>query len=102
MKRSITTAIIILAALGLQAQQRPTNQKGSWVIESNIKHPKIQTVKVYNNRGRLVYEEVLSKAINIDKPKTRALMNAICERINRQKQLMANGVLITATFEMKK
>ena len=80
MKSLMTTIAIVLLAAGATFAQKkkdgnyPAN--GTWIVESNIKVKKRQTVKFYDAWQRLIYQETITgKTLNIDRPKVRRKLN---------------------------
>ncbi|MXV17204.1 hypothetical protein [Hufsiella ginkgonis] len=78
-----TIALVAFAsvtAFGQQANKKPI-EKGTWVVESNVKTPKIQTIKIYDESLRLVYQETVNKKLNIKKAGTRARLDAMTAKV---------------------
>ncbi|RFZ83310.1 hypothetical protein DYU05_14340 [Mucilaginibacter terrenus] len=86
MRKFITTAIIILAAIGSKAQTASNPTHGFWVAESNKETPKLQVIKFYNDNSRLIYTAMVTKPVNIKKKSTQQMLNNICEELYRHKE----------------
>jgi len=87
MKKLIITAVLIaVTTICSQAQQTTqTKNVGYWVVEGNIHAPKMNTIRFYNDKGKLIYEETIYTRINIKKKETQQALNLFCNRINEQK-----------------
>lgn len=74
-KMKIIFSAILIAAFSIGAKAQDTKEPfrfSHWVIESNVKTPRISTVKFYNDKLDLIYEESISgKKIKIAKRKVR-------------------------------
>lgn len=79
----VTFNILLLMAIviGTKAQEIKPTQKAdfaNWVIESNVKTPKTSTVKFYNAKQELIYEEVIAgKRLNVRREKVKKKLNEI-------------------------
>lgn len=74
MKKTLVLAGFLLGYWNAVAQAPRT--AGTWVIESNIKTPKIQTIRFYNSDEELIYEEkYTSKKLRIRDKKVRAVLD---------------------------
>jgi hypothetical protein len=84
-------AILILALAAIagfaKAQQVQLPVNGYWVVESNKRTPKENTVKFYNLDNVLVYQETVSgKKVKVNNNHTRQVLNSTL-------QLALNGKL---------
>lgn len=74
-----------LFATAAYAQNLSPAQKvdfASWVIESNVKTPKKSTVKFYNAKQELIYEEVVEgKRLNVRRERTKKKLNEILAQL---------------------
>ena len=81
MKILAFNALLWLFGTAASAQELATTPKvdfANWVIESNVKTPKVSTVKFYNAKQELIYEEVIEgKRLNVRREKTKRILNQI-------------------------
>lgn len=81
MKILALNALLWLFATAASAQELAPTPKidfANWVIESNVKTPKISTVKFYNAKQELIYEEVVEgKRLNVRRTKVKKKLNEI-------------------------
>ncbi|RWU08555.1 hypothetical protein [Pedobacter chitinilyticus] len=81
MKILALNALLWLFATAASAQELAPTPKAdfaNWVIESNVKTPKISTVKFYNAKQELIYQEVVEgKRLNVRKEKVKKKLNEI-------------------------
>lgn len=102
MKKIITTIAIIAALItGSQAQDKITANQGFWVIENNINLPKVQTVKFYDARNRLMYEETVYTKLNIKKKKILVALNQILDKLNERTAYIESRNLVTLSLNLK-
>jgi predicted LPLAT superfamily acyltransferase len=97
----ITLAILIIAAVSSFAQNKPSTT-GSWVIESNVKQPKVQTVKFYNNDNQLLYSETVNKRLNINRKKIRQNLDKVLDSLISKNDYAQNQAILAAIFKLKK
>ncbi len=75
-------ALIIASAAESSAQQQPKSLlPACWVIESTVKNPRVQTVKFYDSRQRLLYQETVNQKLNIRKAIVRARLDDVLARL---------------------
>jgi hypothetical protein len=80
-EKLISLAIAALITTAAFGQKRKANYgnyppNGTWVIESNVKTPKTQTVKFYNAWQQLIYQETIAgKELKFSKPKVQKKLN---------------------------
>jgi len=103
MKKFIITAIIVaVSTVCSQAQQTKHLTHGYWVAESNKHTPKVQTIRFYNDDAKLVYEETVTRPVNIKRKKVQMMLNDICENFYQQKQAIEGNKLVTAAFNLER
>ena len=105
MKKSIFT-ILLIATLGVVAKaQIPTTVPSTfanWVIESNIKTPKKATVKFYNCRQELMYqEEIVGLKLKVNNKKVVKKLNAILNQLVAEGNNAISANLVTAKLNKK-
>ncbi|WP_293297116.1 hypothetical protein [Pedobacter sp. UBA4863] len=81
----LTTLLLMATTIATKAQKvQPTKTAdfANWVIESNIKTPKISVIKFYNAQQELIYqEEIKNKRINVNKIKVQKQLNKILAQL---------------------
>jgi len=81
MKILALNTLLWLFAGATHAQDVAPVQKfdfANWVIESNVKTPKTSTVKFYNAKQELIYQEVIQgKRLNVRREKLKRKLNQI-------------------------
>lgn len=89
----------IVISIGARAQEKKeTANFAHWVIESNVKSPKISVVKFYNDQQELIYQETISgKRMNIKRTKIKkgldqALAQLIDSPVTKNTTLLASRV----------
>lgn len=94
MKRTIfTIAIIAIITIDSFAQTKP-NSIGSWVIESNVKQPKLQIIKFYGDSNHLLYTETIKGRLNINRKKVRQNLDKVLDSLTSRSNYGQNsGVL---------
>lgn len=99
----ISTLLVATLALGTQAQdKKSTAGFPFWVIESNVKTPKNSTIKFYNAKQELIYQETITgKRIKTDKPKIQAGLNSILAQLLQNRESTFSGTIVTATLNKK-
>ncbi|WP_410222331.1 hypothetical protein [Pedobacter sp.] len=99
MKKLILTAItVFLMAAWTKAQYKA--DFANWVIESNVKTPKIQVIKFYNAQQELIYEEeVKGFKVNINREKVRTALNAILDEVLQKDKAIQKENLVMARLK---
>ena len=89
MKKLLITAIITAMATiqGMAQNTKPGSNRGSWVVEYNVKNPKVQTIKFYNDSAKLVYEERMNTKLNISNKRIQKALNEICAKLCEKDEL---------------
>ncbi|MBC7947473.1 MAG: hypothetical protein H7Y42_06310 [Chitinophagaceae bacterium] len=88
--RTLLTAVIVsLIAFACNAQEKSSNvsthpkwvsDKGYWVVESNIKTPKDQIIRFYNNDHVLIYKETVKGVrLNLQKRQVKMKLKKVLE-----------------------
>ncbi|MBE9666696.1 hypothetical protein [Mucilaginibacter boryungensis] len=102
MKKIILTLVILtMAAQSSVAQNKPSTT-GSWVIESNVRQPKTQTVKFYGNNNQLLYSETINKRLNINRKKIRQNLDKVLDSLTGKKDYAQNRAILAAIFKLKR
>lgn len=80
MKKMLSIILLCAGTVAAHAQQQTENlkaNKGFWTVESNVKSPKKQLVKFYNNDSQLLYEEAYEQRIlNYSRKKTCRMLDS--------------------------
>ncbi|MCJ0742775.1 hypothetical protein [Pedobacter montanisoli] len=99
MKKLILTAItIFIMAAWAKAQNKA--DFANWVVESNVKTPKIQSIKFYNAQQELIYEEeVKDFKVKISKKKIRTVLNAILDEVLQKDKAIQKENLVMARLK---
>lgn len=96
MKKIIfTLAFVVAACVSSYAQTQ--NTPACWVIEGS-KNSNLQTIKFYNENQQLVYEEIISTKLNINKKKTQQALNMILANLLNKDGYVANKNIVAASF----
>ena len=81
--------LLSVGTVAAHAQQQTTNleqNKGWWTVESNVKLPKKQFVKFYNNDLQLLYEETYDqKVLNYSRKRTRKMLDSALAEVLKAK-----------------
>lgn len=89
MKKMIWIFLLSAGASAANAQQQTANlnqNKGLWVVESNVKSPKKQLVKFYSDDLQLLYEEVFDqKILNYSRKGTRKMLDSALATVIKAK-----------------
>lgn len=95
MKTTLFAAVALLAASVTFAQEPPPNtESGFWVIESNVKSPKVQMVKFYNKKMELLYQEAIThRRLKIEKAKIRKALDTALHRVLVSNNWVEKGTL---------
>lgn len=99
MKKFILTMVAIFIMATLVKAQNKTDF-ANWVIESNVKTPRVQIIKFYNAQQELIYkEEVRGFKINISKKKIRTALYAILDEVLQKDQTIRQDNLVMARLK---
>ena len=104
--KKTTFTILLMMALGVIAKaQIPTTEPttfANWVIESNIKTPKKATVKFYNCRQQLIYqEEIVGLKLKVKNKKVVEKLNAVLNQLVAEGNNSVSANLVTAKLNKK-
>lgn len=99
----ISTLLVANLALSAPAQDKKTaTDFPFWVIESNVKTPKNSTIKFYNAKQELIYQETVNgKRVKTEKPKIQASLNSILTQLLQNRESTFSGTIVTATLNKK-
>ncbi|WP_461789935.1 hypothetical protein [Pedobacter sp.] len=96
----LTVALAAVAKAQIKGN-KPSNF-ANWVIESNVKTPKNATVKFYNSRQELIYqEEVAGVKLNVKSRNVVEKLNAILTRLVTEGNEAISANLVTAKLHKK-
>ncbi|MBO0935871.1 hypothetical protein J2I47_04860 [Fibrella sp. HMF5335] len=107
--RSAFVALLLVASLAGQAQPRKAkapivSREGSWVIEMPARGRQC-VVRFYTDQSQLIYEERLTRRLNINRAKTKRNLNAVLEKTllawNKTHQFPADRQLVAGQFDRK-
>lgn len=98
--------IITLIAIGLYttngyAQNIPASNPISWVVESTVYQPKINTVKFYDDKSQLIYQETIYGKLDVKKKYVREALNLACEKLYTQRRDVKNINLLSLALSVK-
>ncbi|QEC75823.1 hypothetical protein [Mucilaginibacter ginsenosidivorax] len=100
-KTVLTLAIIWMAATGSIAQTKTSNT-ATWVVESNLNHPGIQTVRFYDSDKHLIYTETIKARINVSNKKVQRKLNSMLDILMTTGKPVNDSNLLAASFKVKK
>lgn len=70
--------------------------KGTWVVESNIRSPRDQVIKFYNSRLELIYQEsVDNKKIRYEREKIRKALDKTLEIALKNSEKTEPGTFVS-------
>lgn len=102
MKKLIITLIAIaIYTTNGYAQSSPPTQPVSWVVESTIYQPKINTVKFYDDKSQLIYQETIYGKLDVRKKYVREALNRACEKLYAQRGDLKNTTLLSLALSVK-
>lgn len=102
MKKTILTfAIICMAAAGSIAQTQP-HSTATWVVESNLNNPGIQTVRFYDNDKHLIYSETIKARIIVSNKKVQQKLNSMLYLLMTTGKPVNDSNMLAASFKVKK
>jgi len=102
MKTIMLTTLILISALCSQAQTKAPEQRGFWVVESNVNKPKVQTIRFYTDDAKLIYEEIINAKLNLKREKTKLALNQLSNKLNENRDNHENKKLIALAFNLKR
>ncbi|MBE9582850.1 hypothetical protein IM792_00175 [Mucilaginibacter sp. JRF] len=94
-KMILVMALTVMAFTQSVAKATTDSLQGYWVIESNVKTPKLNTVKFYNDANHLVYQETVNSKIKLSDKRVQKALNKILVVMVNQKQYTADQELIS-------
>ncbi len=100
-KTLLTFALITVSFLSTQAQIVGTPSQATWVVESNERTPKVQTVNFYNNEHQLIYSETINTRLNISKRRVQKTLNALLANLLNAEPGSYNKNVLAASFRLK-
>jgi hypothetical protein len=96
MKKFIITLIAIAIYTTNSYAQNSTEVKPvSWVVESTVYQPKINTVKFYDDKAQLIYQETVYGKLDIKKKYVREALNQACEKLYAKRSDVKNTNLLS-------
>lgn len=102
MKKLIITLIAIAVyATNTYAQTSPASQPVSWVVESTVYQPKINTVKFYDDKSQLIYQETIYGKLDVRKKYVCEVLNRACEKLYAQRRDLKNTNLLSLALSVK-
>lgn len=102
MKKLIITLIAIAVyATNTYAQTSPSSQPVSWVVESTVYQPKINTVKFYDDKSQLIYQETIYGKLDVRKKYVCEVLNRACEKLYAQHKDLKNTNLLSLALSVK-
>jgi hypothetical protein len=98
--------IIILTAIAIYgtnsyAQSTPASNPILWVVESTVYQPKINTVKFYDDKSQLIYQETIYGKLDVKKKYVREALNQACEKLYAQRRDIKNANLLGLALSIK-
>lgn len=100
MKKLILGLGIMLGAISTKAQQQH-NQADfpNWVVESNVKTPKQSTIRFYNEKQELIYQEKIEgKKVKIENRKVQNNLNKVLKQLISNERKISDSNLVAAVF----
>lgn len=94
-KMILVLAVTVIAFTNSIAQSKADSTRGYWVIESNVKTPRLNTVKFYNDDNALVYQETVNSKIKFKDKKVQKALNKILAVMLNQRSYTADQELIS-------
>ncbi|MCC8409985.1 hypothetical protein LJ707_13690 [Mucilaginibacter sp. UR6-1] len=94
-KLILVMAVTVMALTQSIAQNKADSLQGYWVIESNVKTPKLNTVKFYNDNHHLVYQETVNAKIKLSDKKVQKALNKILTVMVNQRRYTADQELLS-------
>lgn len=87
-----------------KSKAKSISSKGYWVVESNIKTPKTNSIYFYNNENTMVYhEKVDGIKLNINRRKTLLKLKSVLDQAvmawERGERENTSGALIAVAFK---
>lgn len=97
--------VLILITIATVANAQDNIGKKSdfanWVIESNIKTPKVSVIKFYNAKQELIYQEQINgKTINVNRVKVQKRLNEILAKLTKTQLDAMPGNLVAASLKV--
>lgn len=72
----------------------------NWVVESNLNNPKTVTIKFYNEKQELIYEETLvGKKIRTENKRVQKSLNAVLNQLIANRHQIERNNLVTASLK---
>lgn len=105
MKATILTTLLLMtttaATKAQEIQPTKTADFANWVIESNVKTPKISVIKFYNAQQELIYrEEIKNKRINVNRVKVQKQLNKILAQLTEKNTPIKPYNLVAASLKV--
>jgi len=97
----LTLAILCVAAAGSIASAQ-TDTTGTWVVESNLHNPGMQTVKFYDNKNKLIYSETINARLNVSKKKAQQKLNGILKLLTANRKPVNENNMLALFFRIKR
>jgi hypothetical protein len=102
MKKFIVTLIAIAVyTINSYAQNTPASTPVSWVVESTVYQPKISTVKFYDDKSQLIYQETIYGKLDVKKKYVREALSLACEKLYAQRRDLKNINLLSLALGVK-
>ncbi|HEY1025949.1 MAG TPA: hypothetical protein VGE26_12335 [Sphingobacteriaceae bacterium] len=94
MKTPLIATIALFAYSIAFGQEKQNTSGGLWVVESNVRSPKQQVVKFYNQKQELIYQEAVShRRLRIERPKIRKALDTALSRVLSSPSWVEKGTL---------
>lgn len=94
-KMILVLAVTVMALTNSIAQSKADSTRGYWVIESNVKTSKLNTVKFYSEDNALIYQETVNSRIKYKDKKVQRALNKILAVMLNQRSYTADQELIS-------
>lgn len=102
MKRFIITLIAIAVyATNSYAQNSTARKPISWVVEGSVYQSKINTIKFYNERSQLIYQETIYGKLDVKKKDVHEAFNKACDKLYEQGRDVKTANLLSMALRLK-
>lgn len=104
--KKLTLMFLLMLALGAVAKSQTKTSActdfANWVIESNTKTPKNATVKFYNHKQELIYqEEITGIKLNVKNKKIVEKLNTVLQQLITEGNEAITANLVVAKLHKK-
>ncbi|MES2062935.1 MAG: hypothetical protein V4456_13500 [Bacteroidota bacterium] len=102
MKKLIITVIAIaIYTTNSYAQNSPASKPVTWVVEGSVYQPKINTVKFYDDKSQLIYQETIYGKLDVKKKYVYEALNQACDKLFAQRRDLKNINLLSLALSAK-